>query len=307
MVTVITFLTFVSVTGLVYFFSATWVNRADRIKRRLDWLKPTVSLENIVATDLDKPLFIRLFGPLITKLSGTVVKYTPLNIYNQAERLLEAAGDPWNLRVKDYLAIKMMAMVGVPTFVYFVTGAANPPLGLIITGTALLGAIITPDFVLKRFAGSRRQKIVAALPDNLDLLTVSVEAGLGFDQALLKITEKAKGPLPEEFKRVLHEMKIGKTRRDALRGMSARTGVEDLQTFVVAIIQADQLGVSIGKVLRIQSQQLRERRRLKAEEKAQKAPVKMLIPMIVFIFPTLFIILLGPGILQLIDNFAKMK
>jgi tight adherence protein C len=148
---------------------------------------------------------------------------------------------------------------------------------------------------------------VAALPDNLDLLTVSVEAGLGFDQALLKLVEKTQGPLTDEFKRVLQEMRIGKTRRDALREMSVRAGVEDLQTFVVAIIQADQLGVGIGKVLRIQSQQLRERRRLKAEERAQKAPVKMLIPMVVFIFPCLFIILLGPGVLQLIDNFAKMK
>jgi tight adherence protein C len=140
----------------------------------------------------------------------------------------------------------------------------------------------------------------------LDLLTVSVEAGLGFDQALLKIVEKTKGPLTEECIRVLHEIRIGKARRDALREMGKRTGVEDLQTFVAAIIQADQLGVSIGNVLRIQSRQLRQKRRQKAEEKAQKAPVKMLIPMILFIFPSLFILLLGPGVLQLIDNFSTM-
>lgn len=307
MVTVAIILTFVSVACLVYFFSTTWADRTVRINTRLERLKPMASLENTVGGDLERPLFIRLFEPVIIKLSGIVVKYTPLNIYNQAERLLESAGDPWNLRVKDYLVIKTTVLVGVPIFVYFTTGAANPPMGLLITGAALLLAMITPDFVLKRLAGSRQQKIVAALPDNLDLITVSVEAGLGFDQALLKMTEKTKGPLTDEFKRVLHEMRIGKTRRDALREMSIRTGVEDLQTFVVAIIQADQLGVSIGKVLRIQSQQLRERRRLKAEEKAQKAPVKMLIPMIIFIFPCLFIILLGPGVLQLIDNFAKMK
>jgi tight adherence protein C len=133
-----------------------------------------------------------------------------------------------------------------------------------------------------------------------------VEVGLGFDQALLKIVEKTKGPLTEECIRVLHEIRIGKARRDALREMGKRTGVEDLQTFVAAIIQADQLGVSIGNVLRIQSRQLRQKRRQKAEEKAQKAPVKMLIPMILFIFPSLFILLLGPGVLQLIDNFSTM-
>lgn len=307
MVAVAIILTFISTAGLVYFFTTTWANRVDQVKTRLNRLKPMATLENTVMADLERPLFTRLFGPLIIKLSGIVVKYTPLNIYNQAEHLLESAGNPYNLRAKDYLVIKMTVMVVVPVFVYFTTMTANPPMGVIITGAVFLLAIITPDFVLKRLVGSRRQKIIAALPDNLDLLTVSVEAGLGLDQAFLKITEKTKGPLTEEFKRVLHEMRIGKTRRDALREMSLRTGVEDLQTFVVALIQADQLGVSIGKVLRIQSQQLRERRRLKAEEKAQKAPVKMLIPMIIFIFPSLFIILLGPGVLQLIDNFTKMK
>ncbi len=307
MITVAIVLTFLSVTAIVYFFSLTWSEGVIQVRRRLDRLKPAVSIESPVPDELERPLFTRLCGPLITKLSGLIMKYTPVNIHKQAERLLESAGYPWNLKVKDYLVIKMTVMLGVPLFVYFTTGGAGRPMGLINTGAAFLLAMMTPDFVLKRLAVSRQQTIIAALPDNLDLLTVSVEAGLGFDQALLKMTEKTKGPLTDEFKRVLQEMRLGKTRRDALRDMSIRTGVEDLQTFIAAIIQADQLGVGIGKVLRIQSRQLRERRRLRAEEKAQKAPVKMLIPMVVFIFPCLFIILLGPGVLELIDNFAKMK
>lgn len=307
MVAVAVILTFISVAGLGYFLSVTWFEKVVRIRRRLERLKPAVTSETTGPSDLENPLFIRLFGPLIAKLSGFVMKYTPVNINDQAEHLLESAGYPWNLRVRDYLVIKMTVLLGVPVLVYLITGAANHRLGLVNTGAALLLALIIPDFILKRLAVLRRQKIIAALPDVLDLLTVSVEAGLGFDQALLKMTEKTKGPLTEEFKRVLNEMRIGKTRRDALRELSIRTGVDDLQTFTAAIIQADQLGVSIGNVLRIQSRQLRERRRLKAEEKAQKAPVKMLIPMIIFIFPCLFIILLGPGVLQLIDNFAKMK
>ncbi len=307
MITMVTILTFFSITGIVYFFCLTWYERIVRIRRRLERLKPAVSLRHLAADDLEKPLTLRLFGPLLAKLSGLVMKYTPQNIHRQAERLLESAGYPWKLRVKDYLVIKLAVNLGVPPLVYFMTGGAGGPLRLIYAGVAFLMAMIMPDFTLKRLAVSRQQKILTALPDNLDLLTVSVEAGLGFDQALLKMTEKTKGPLTEEFKRMLQEMKIGKIRREALREMALRSGVEELQTFAAAIIQADQLGVGIGKVLRVQSRQLREKRRLRAEEKAQKAPVKMLIPMIIFIFPCLFIILLGPGVLEMIDNFAKMK
>lgn len=306
MLIIAVFFTFISVVGLVYFISVTWFEEAIQVKKRLGRLKPA-SVKDSGPAGLDSPLFIRLFQPLILKLSGLVMKYTPLNIHDQVGRLLESAGHPGNLKVKDYLVIKTAVMWGIPVVVYFAVGAANHRMGLVNAGVALILAIMMPDFVLKRLAVSRKQKIIAALPDGLDLLTVSVEAGLGFDQALLKMTEKTKGPLTEEFKRVLNEMKIGKTRRDALRELSIRTGAEDIQTFTAAIIQADQLGVGIGNVLRIQSKQLRERRRLKAEEKAQKAPVKMLIPMIIFIFPSLFIILLGPGTLQLIDNFVKLK
>lgn len=306
MVIIAVILTFISVAGLGYFISVTWFEEAIQVKRRLERLKPA-SVKDSGPAGLDSPLFIRLFQPLILKLSGLVMKYTPSNIHDRVGRLLESAGHPGNLKVKDYLVIKTALMWGIPVLVYLAVGTANHRMGLVNAGAALFLAIMMPDFVLKRLAVSRKQKIIAALPDGLDLLTVSVEAGLGFDQALLKMTEKTKGPLTEEFKRVLNEMKIGKTRRDALRELSIRTGAEDIQTFTAAIIQADQLGVGIGNVLRIQSKQLRERRRLKAEEKAQKAPVKMLIPMIIFIFPSLFIILLGPGTLQLIDNFVKLK
>jgi tight adherence protein C len=300
-------LTFISVTGLVYYFSAAWITKKKLIKTRLERLKPPAPWYNQLETDLARPLIIRLFEPVVKKLSGVVLKLTPVNMRNQTEHLLESAGHPWNLNVNEYLVLKMLVSIGFPLLVYFTTGTSNPPMGLISTGASFLVALIIPDFRLKRLVKARQLKVLTSLPDALDLLTVSVEAGLGFDQALLKLAEKTKGPLTEEFKRVLQEIRIGKTRRDALREMSVRTGVEDLQNFVVAIIQADQLGVGIGNVLRIQSQQLRQKRRLKAEERAQKAPIKMLIPMIIFIFPCLFIILLGPGVLQLIDNFVTMK
>lgn len=306
-ITIAVILTFLGVAGLVYFCSAAWPSRNQLIKTRLERFNPAVSISNQLDAALERPLAVRLFEPLVVRLSGFIVKFTPLRVCRNTENLLESAGCPGNLKVRDYLVIKMIVSIGIPLLVYSAAGSANPQTVFFITAASFLLAVILPDFTLKRLGSIRRQKIIASLPDNLDLLTVSVEAGLGFDQALLKLVEKTKGPLTEEFKRVLQEIRIGKTRRDALREMSVRTGVEDLQNFVAALIQADQLGVGIGNVLRIQSQQLRQKRRLKAEEKAQKAPVKMLIPMIIFIFPSLFIILLGPGILQLIDNFTRMK
>ena len=300
-------LLFLSVTSIVYLLTQNWLNSSRQIKTRLERLKPVIPFHNQVDTTLEKPLLIRLFAPVFRKFAGIALKLAPLNARNQTEHLLELAGHPGNLSVTDFLIIKMMIILTLPTLTYFMLAQSNSSSTLLITAAAFIFALIIPDFLLKRQISARQLQISSALPDNLDLITVSVEAGLGFDQSLLKLVEKTKGPLTEEFKRVLQEIRIGKTRRDSLREMATRAGVEDLQTFVAAIIQADQLGVSIGNVLRIQSQQLRQKRRLKAEERAQKAPVKMLIPMILFIFPSLFIILLGPGILQLIDSFSKVQ
>ena len=143
------------------------------------------------------------------------------------------------------------------------------------------------------------------MPDVLDLLTVSVEAGLGFDAALQRVVQKMTGAISVEFAKTLQEIKMGKHRREALRDLGLRTGIDDLNTFISAIVQADQLGVSIGNVLRVQSEQMRRKRRQRIEEKAMKAPIKMLIPMVLFIFPTIFIVLLGPAAMQMIEGLGK--
>jgi len=160
-----------------------------------------------------------------------------------------------------------------------------------------------PSYFLKTRAAQRAEEIQDNLPDVLDLLTVSVEAGLGFDAALVKVVEKIRGVVSQEFGRVLQEIKMGKPRRDALRDLGGRSGTDDMVSFVGSIIQADQLGVSIGNVLRLQSEQMRQKRRQRAEEKALKAPVKMLIPLILFIFPTIFIVVLGPAALEIMNVF----
>lgn len=175
-------------------------------------------------------------------------------------------------------------------------------------GGAVIGFLIGYLFP-KSWSDSQKKKklteIEKSLPDVLDLLTVSVEAGLGFDAALLKVVEKQKGALAEEFLKVLQEIKMGRPRRDALRDLSKRNPVEDLSNVVASLVQADQLGIPIAGVLRNQSKQIRQKHRQKAEEKAQKAPVKMMIPLVFFVFPSIFIIILGPAVIQIAEMFSK--
>ncbi len=159
-----------------------------------------------------------------------------------------------------------------------------------------------PDYYLSSKAGSRSGKILETLPDALDLLTISVEAGLGFDAALVKVTEKMRGPLSDEFKRASGEQRVGKSRQEALRGITERVEQKELANFISAIIQADQLGVSMSKVLRIQSEQMRQERRQRAEEKAARAPILIMLPTIGCIFPSLFIVILAPAALSALSS-----
>lgn len=173
---------------------------------------------------------------------------------------------------------------------------------------ALIGLIVgcfLPDYWLKTKIKKRKDEIERSLPDVLDLVMVSVEAGLGFDAALLKVVEKQKGVLAEEFSKVLQEIKMGRPRRDALKDLAKRNNVEDLSNVIASLVQADQLGISMGGVLRNQSRQLRQKRRQRAEEQAQKAPVKIIIPLVLFIFPCIFIVTLGPAIIRIMDFLAN--
>ena len=172
---------------------------------------------------------------------------------------------------------------------------------LLAIGGLALGFFV-PDYWLSRRIKARQKAILLAIPDTLDLLTISVKAGLGFDAALGKVVEKTQGPLTDEFRRTLAEVRIGKARRDALREMVARTNVPALTNFISAIIQAEQLGVAIARVLEVQSEQLRIQRRQRAEEMAAKAPIKMLFPLVGCIFPSMFIVILGPAIILIVTN-----
>ena len=204
------------------------------------------------------------------------------------------------------MGVKMLVGIGTAVVLFLLFGVLS---GGLVEGAfvGLIGFFIgylLPEFWLGRRIKSRQKAILKMIPDTLDLLTISVRAGLGFDAALAKVVEKIPGPLSEEFRRALAEVRVGKARRDALRDMIPRTNVQPLSTFIGAIIQAEQLGVSISKVLQVQSEQLRIERRQRAEEMAAKAPIKMLFPLVGCIFPSLFVVILGPAIISIVKTFA---
>ncbi|MGI6557797.1 MAG: type II secretion system F family protein [Limnochordia bacterium] len=250
--------------------------------------------------EMGKSLWERVLRPGLLRFGQLLSRLSPQDYRDRVRRRLLLAGSPWNLQASEFLAIKGALTIGLALMGFFIVRSF---IGVLIGG--LLGWLI-PDFGLKAKSDRRQVQIQKSLPDTLDLLCVSVEAGLGFDAAVAKVVEKSTGPLAEEFGRLLQEIRMGKPRRAALKDMAHRSQVEDLSTFITAIIQADQLGVSIGNVLNIQSQEMRRKRRQRAEEAAMKAPIKMLFPLIFFIFPALFVVLLGPALIQIMEALQGM-
>ena len=177
---------------------------------------------------------------------------------------------------------------------------ASPALGILLVPMFAAVGFIGPEMVLSSRIRSRRDAVRSDLPDALDILAVSVEAGLGFDGAITKLTEHMKGPLVEEFGLLLSEIRMGESRQAALKNMAARVDAPELSAFVRAIVQADQLGISLGRILRVQAADSRLRRQAAAEEKAMKAPIKMLFPTVLFIFPAMFLVLLGPALMNIL-------
>lgn len=256
--------------------------------------------------ELAVSLAARLMRPVAEELALLMGRFTPRSMRDDIKVKIARAGNPGNMQVSDYLAFKGLLMIALPLATFLLLIGRSFSSALLLSLMMLgLGSII-PDLMLASATRKRQKAITKALPDVLDLLTVSVEAGLAFDSAIAKVVEKMSGPLADECQYTLQDIRVGKPRRDALKDLGERNGVPDLEHFVSSLIQADTLGVSISKVLRIQSEQMRQRRKQRAEESAMKAPVKLIFPMVFFIFPTLFVILLGPAALKMIDTFAGM-
>jgi tight adherence protein C len=252
------------------------------------------------------PFSQRVFQPLLRSFGSRLQRLAPSAVRQSSERKLAMAG--LQLTAEQWSGYYVLAS-GSGLLLGALLGSLGSNAAIASVTFGLIGLLFgayLPRLLLSQAITRRQKAILRALPDVLDLLTVSVKAGLGFDSALLRVTEKMNGPLPQELAQVLHEIKVGVLRKDALKSLAERTGVSELQGFVGTIIQADQLGVSISNVLQLQAESLRERRRQVAEEQAMKAPVKMLFPLILFIFPTLFIVLLGPALIQVVTNLAGM-
>ena len=275
---------------------------ADRVKARLlEYGDRVMTLEEI---ELSQPFSQRVLLPMIRASSAFVSRFTPQRSLESTQHNLDLAGNPNNWSAAEFFGIRGISalLLAAVTFAVLMLSEAPVTRQLLLSLVMGLLGFFLPVLWLRQRIRSRQDEIVKTLPDALDLLTISVEAGLPFDGAMQRVAEKWNNELSRGFQRLLTEMQVGKSRRDALRDMAARMEVPDVTSFVAALVQADQLGISIAKVLRIQSEQMRIKRRQRAEEKAQQAPIKMLIPMTFLIFPTILIIILGPAFLILRES-----
>lgn len=281
---------------------------ADPLQERLaDFVErgEAVSLEEI---ELSQPFVERVIYPMARQLGELALRFTPQNAIQQVSRKLDMAGNPGNIDPALFFAFRFfgLALGGLVLLLGKILPEGNffEAKGLWVAIPASILGFYLPDLLLKSRIDRRQDAVRKAMPDALDLLTICVEAGLGLEAAMSKIHEKWDNEISRAFGRVVREIQLGKVRREAMRDMADRLGIPEMTSFVAAIIQSEQLGVSMAQVLRIQSDQMRIKRRQLAEEKAHQAPIKMLIPMGIFIFPALCIVLMGPALLILMQSAA---
>jgi tight adherence protein C len=293
-----------AVVALIVYVVAAQADEKATVRASLRQLEG-YEVENVRDKELLNPLKERAIAPILSSLTALGQRLTPVGYVDSTRKKLVYAGDATADGLDRFLAIRVITIALVPVALFL--GYVYVPL----EGTARLGfllligmlLVLGPDASLNRRVEERQYEIQKKLPDILDLLTISVEAGLGFEQALDRTVSAVPGPLSDEFSRMLGEVRAGASRSVAMRSMEQRSSVPELRSFVLAILQADTFGVSIGRVLRAQADEMRIKRRQLAQEKAQKAPVKMLIPMVFCIFPALFIVTLAPAALNIADNF----
>jgi tight adherence protein C len=264
-------------------------------------------VENIRDRELLNPLRDRAMAPVLEAMTKLGRRFTPVGYVDGVRHKFVLAGRYTTEAVDRFLAIRVGTVVAIPATFWFVlmwnplglTGLSQKSVFLLLAVALLIG----PDARLNRSVDERQRAIRLQLPDIMDLLTISVEAGLGFEQALDRTIAAVPGPLTEEFSRMLGEIRAGETRAGAMRSLEARVDLPEFRSFVLAILQADTFGISIGRVLRAQADEMRIRRRQQAQERAMKAPVKMLIPMVFCIFPALFVVVIGPAMINISKNF----
>jgi tight adherence protein C len=263
------------------------------------------TISNVREQDLSGSFSDRVVGPAGMKLRRLGVRLTPVELRRRIEEKLTKAGNPAGWDAERVVVAKLVGALGGAGFALIFGRLMSLSSVASISGIVVLGLIgwVAPGAHIAQRVTKRQDEIRRSLPDTMDLLTISVEAGLGFDAALNQVVQVVPGALSQEIGRMLHEMQLGVSRVDAFRHLADRTEVPELKTFVLSVIQADQLGVSVGKVLRAQAKELRTKRRQRAERKAMQIPVKLLFPLIFFVLPALFVVVVGPGAIHIMHSF----
>jgi tight adherence protein C len=276
------------------------------VARSLELIEAMSSAPGELTADLDKPFGERVLIPLQNKFSGLGRRVSGADSSERIRRKLDLAGNPPGWSVDRVMSGKVVGAIGgFAAGLLFSFMLGSPMTKAVVVVGATLAGFFSPTLFLYQKAYDRANRMQRELPDAIDLLTISVESGLGFDAAVQQVAHNTVGPLADEFSRVLREMQIGQGRADALRALGERTNVGDVRTFVGAMVQADSFGIPVAQVLRVQSAEIRVKRRQRAEEKAQQVPVKITIPLIFCILPTLFIAVMGPAVLSIMDSFSK--
>jgi len=247
----------------------------------------------------------RAIAPIVEGLGKFALRFTPQGWVNKAQKKLVYAGMADRMDGNTWAALRIIALIGVLVLFFIVQSAFGTPIQKLMLFGVLMGiGFVGPEAVLNRRIDERRKEMEKSLPDLIDLLVISVEAGLGFEAAMGRVVQAVPGELSREFTRTLQETRVGVSRHKALRALAERTDVDDLNAFVLALIQADQFGVSIARMLRVQANEMRVRRRQRAQEKAFAAPVKLVFPLVLCIFPSMFVVLLGPAAINIATVFG---
>ncbi len=277
------------------------------VGRSLAALRALTAAPDEMKKDLDKPFRERVLAPTLARFTAIGHRFTPSDKGKRIKHRLDVAGNPEGWSVDRVVGLKFVGfavMLAISLVVTMVMGLSLVMTLVVCVGLSMFG-FMGANLYIHNIGIKRSEQMQKDLPDALDLLTISVEAGLAFDSAMSRVAKSTEGPLAAEFARVLQEMNIGMGRTAAMRALGERTHIPELRSFVTAMVQADAFGIPIGQVLRIQSVEMRVKRRQRAEEKAQKVPVKILFPLIFCILPTLFIVVMGPGVITMMESFGS--
>ena len=277
------------------------------VARSIELIEAMTTAPSELTKDLDKSFGERVMIPLQNRFSGIGRRLSGADSAERIRRKLDLAGNPPGWSVDRVMSGKVLgAIAGLVGGVLFSFMLDSPAIKFAVIAGATVAGFFAPSMYLYQRTYDRSNRMQRELPDAIDLLTISVESGLGFDAALQQVAHNTEGPLAEEFSRVLREMQIGSSRSEALRALAERSNLTELRSFVSSMVQADAFGIPIANVLRVQSSEMRVKRRQRAEEKAQQVPVKMTIPLIFCILPSLFIVIMGPAVIQVMDSFSGL-